>query len=281
MAREPVDRFPGRAALRDYAGDCFGGKLPLARFSDVPSRCSRTPTSAARIAARRRAAVIVRGPRPCAGLREWAQASQDTSGRRSSPSSGAGAGDSEGRVEREAGLDCGMRLVQSTKLREGGGQLKIYQRKVSVGLDRPPTPRDRLLVTAEVELRKARDISSRRKHRIARTEAQGLGNMSLCFFGATDKNLSQSDHGMGCGKISIQRQRMFTFGDALCGALGQYLEMPQQPMATRMVRDRRQGFGHFRFGRRKGRRWGFSPSHPPLGPPTPIQRARRHCRDRR
>ena len=33
-------------------------------------------------------------------------------------------GDGEGRIEREAGLDCGMRLVQSTKLREGGGQLE-------------------------------------------------------------------------------------------------------------------------------------------------------------
>ena len=29
--------------------------------------------------------------------------------------------------------------------------------------------------------------------RIARTEAQGLGNMSLCFFGATDKKLTISD----------------------------------------------------------------------------------------
>ncbi len=38
---------------------------------------------------------------------------------------GAGAGDGEGRVERETGLDGGMRLVKSTKLREGGGQLKI------------------------------------------------------------------------------------------------------------------------------------------------------------
>ena len=38
---------------------------------------------------------------------------------------GAGAGDGEGRVEREAGLDGGTRLVNSTKLREGGGQLKI------------------------------------------------------------------------------------------------------------------------------------------------------------
>ena len=36
--------------------------------------------------------------------------------------SGAGAGDGEGRVERETGLDRGMRLVESTKLREGGGQ---------------------------------------------------------------------------------------------------------------------------------------------------------------
>ena len=38
---------------------------------------------------------------------------------------GAAAGDGEGRVQREAGLDCGTRLVKATKLREGGGQLKI------------------------------------------------------------------------------------------------------------------------------------------------------------
>ena len=42
--------------------------------------------------------------------------------------------------------------------------------------------------------------------------------MSLRFFGAADKNLSKSDSGMGAGEISIQRQRMFTFGDALHGA---------------------------------------------------------------
>ena len=36
---------------------------------------------------------------------------------------GAGAGDGEGRVERETGLDRGTRLVKSTKLREGGGQM--------------------------------------------------------------------------------------------------------------------------------------------------------------
>ena len=51
--------------------------------------------------------------------------------------------------------------------------------------------------------------------RIARTEAQGLADVSLCFFGATDENLTKTDKGMGLGEISIQRQRMFTFGDAL------------------------------------------------------------------
>ena len=37
---------------------------------------------------------------------------------------GADAGDGVGRVERETGLDCGMRLVKATELRERGGQLK-------------------------------------------------------------------------------------------------------------------------------------------------------------
>ena len=88
---------------------------------------------------------------------------------------------------------------------------------------------------------------------IARTEAQGLGNVSLCFFGATDINLTKSDKGMGDGKISIELQCMLAFGDALCGALGPYLDKPQQHMSARMVRDGGQGFGHLRFGRREGR----------------------------
>ena len=39
--------------------------------------------------------------------------------------------------------------------------------------------------------------------RIARTEAEGLSNVSLCFFGAADENFTLSDKGMGAGKISI------------------------------------------------------------------------------
>jgi hypothetical protein len=42
--------------------------------------------------------------------------------------------------------------------------------------------------------------------------------VSLCFLGPADKNLSKTDSGMGGGEISIQRQRMFAFGDPLRGA---------------------------------------------------------------
>ena len=76
--------------------------------------------------------------------------------------------------------------------------------------------------------------------------------MSLGFFGAADKNLTKSDNGMGAGEISIQRQRMFTFGDALCGALREYVDKSQLHMCARMVRDRGQGFGQLRFGRSEG-----------------------------
>src|SRR4029077_11256331 len=76
---------------------------------------------------------------------------------------------------------------------------------------------------------------------------------SLCFFGATNESLAKSDPGMGAGKISIQRQRMFKFGEALRSALGAYLDKTQRLMARRMVRDRGQGFGQLCFGRREGR----------------------------
>jgi TolB-like protein len=48
-----------------------------------------------------------------------------------------------------------MRLVKSTKLRKGGGQVKICWRIISIGLDRPPEPSDRLLPITDVVLRQA------------------------------------------------------------------------------------------------------------------------------
>src|SRR5271155_5977473 len=95
---------------------------------------------------------------------------------------GAGAGDGEGRVERETGLDRGTRLVQATKLRKRAAQHKVWMRIISVGLDRPSKPRDRLLPKAEVILRAACNRHPGVSHRIARTEPESLDNVSLGFF---------------------------------------------------------------------------------------------------
>ena len=102
---------------------------------------------------------------------------------------------------------------------------------------------------AELCLRIARETLPGIGIGIARTEAKGLTDVSLCFFGATNESLAKSDQGMGAGKISIQCQRMFKFGDALRRALGAYLDKTQ----LLMVRDHGQGFGLLCFGRRQGR----------------------------
>ena len=108
-----------------------------------------------------------------------------------------------------------MRIVKSTKLRKAGGRQEMRYRIISVGLDRPSEPRSRLLITAESELRDAHESLPGMGIGIAWTEARCLADVSLCLFGATDENLTKSDKGMSSGEISIQRQRMFTFGDAL------------------------------------------------------------------
>jgi hypothetical protein len=78
-----------------------------------------------------------------------------------------------------------MRLVQSTKLRKGSSQEKIRCRIISVDLDRLSEPCGRLLVTTEIVLREACESLPGVGTGIARTEAQGLADMSFCFFGAT------------------------------------------------------------------------------------------------
>ena len=48
---------------------------------------------------------------------------------------GAGAGDGEGRIKRETGLDCGMRLLEPTQLGKGGSHHKMWVRVIAIGLD--------------------------------------------------------------------------------------------------------------------------------------------------
>jgi hypothetical protein len=72
---------------------------------------------------------------------------------------------------------------------------------------------------------------------VARAQAERLANVSLGFLGATGKYLAESDVGMSVGEISIQRQRMLTFSDALKRALRQDLNIPQKGAAVRVIRE--------------------------------------------
>src|SRR5208282_5373109 len=71
---------------------------------------------------------------------------------------GAGAGDGEGRVERETGLDCGMCLVWSTKVREGGSKQELRCRLISFGPVGPRKPLTPLSPFAEGVLREAQEL---------------------------------------------------------------------------------------------------------------------------
>ena len=61
-----------------------------------------------------------------------------------------------------------MRLVKSTKLGEGDPQHKMWMRMISVRLDSPSKPSDRLVITAEVILRYAVVIYPGIRHRWSR-----------------------------------------------------------------------------------------------------------------
>ena len=90
------------------------------------------------------ATVILLASPPSACLRKSAPARPDTSGRRSSPSKQRGRGRWRRSLERETGLDRGTRLVDSTELREGGGQRKNMLAD-NFGWPRSPAETTRLL----------------------------------------------------------------------------------------------------------------------------------------
>ena len=193
------------------------------------------------------------------------------------------AGDGEGRVEHEAGLDRGTRLFEPAKPGKGRGQVEMRLGIIPVGFDRPAAPQDGLLAIPQVVFRDANFGQPRIGRHIARAQAKRLVDVSLGFLGATGKDLAKADEGMSVGKIAVQRQRMLAFGDPLDGPLRQNLDVAEKRMAACVVRERRQCSGQLRFGGCESRRWdrrrrSFRPRR---CQPPPTQRARRHCRDRR
>jgi hypothetical protein len=77
--------------------------------------------------------------------------------------------------------------------------LKIWMREVAIRFDGPSTPRDRLLVEAEVIFPHACGAHPDMSRRVAWTEAQGLDDVGPGFLRATDEDLTKPDTGMGLG----------------------------------------------------------------------------------
>ena len=60
--------------------------------------------------------------------------------------------------------------------------------------------------------------------------------MSFGFFGATDKNLGETDVPVSGGQVRIQRQRPLELGDASVRALGLVQHSAHDLMGERVVR---------------------------------------------
>ena len=71
---------------------------------------------------------------------------------------------------------------------------------------------------------------------ISRREPKRLVDMGLGFLAAAEKIFGETDASMRVGQISIQRQRLFAFSNALGRAIGKDLDEAQQHMGPRVVR---------------------------------------------
>ena len=129
------------------------------------------------------------------------------------------------RVERKPRLDRGPRLIKPTEMRQRGGEIEMRAWMISVDLDRATEPRDRLLVGAELQLGEAREHHPNKGVRIARTEAECLLDMGLGLRAATKKILGETDVGVRISQISIQRQCLLAFSNALGRAVGEHFDV--------------------------------------------------------
>ena len=114
-------------------------------------------------------------------------------------------------------------------------------------------PRDRFLVGAELQLGEARKHHPNKGVRIARTEAECLLDMGLGLRAATEKILGETDARVRVGQISIQRQCLLAFSNALGRAVGEHLDDAQKPVGQRMLWSQGQSLDQGRLSRRETR----------------------------
>src|SRR5208282_189449 len=110
----------------------------------------------------------------------------------------------------------------------------MIQWKVSVGVDRPSQPRNRLLVVAEMEFRVARGAQLKIGQSVAGTKTDRLLDMSLGFLAATDEMFGNTYKTVSEGQISIERECALAFGNAPSGAICEDLDNAHLQMSKSM-----------------------------------------------
>jgi hypothetical protein len=160
-------------------------------------------------------------------------------------------------------------------------KLRVCDQIISADFDRSSKPRDCAVITCREASSHSLQNSSMYGHwyrsgRGARPRRQSVSSAR------TTKILpSPIGHGRA-GKDSIQHQRAFTFGDALRGAFGQYLDTPQQPVAAGVVWNGRRGLANFPSAYAKAAVGSGTNKFAPLRTSRrPIQSPPLRCRGRR
>src|SRR5258708_31775576 len=108
--------------------------------------------------------------------------------------------------------------------------------KITIGLDAPPEPRDRLGGSALPKLGAADKNIPQVYSMITRRKTKRLTYIGFGLLGLTDEILGLTDGPVHPSQISIQFQRPLEFSDALRHSVRVHVEGTQDAVRLRMIR---------------------------------------------
>src|SRR5215471_13396835 len=116
--------------------------------------------------------------------------------------------DGELRIDREAGFDFPLGLVQPAQMRETCRRVEMGPGIVSICVERFAQPRQSFPVPAETGLCKAHVKVPKIGGRITRAQAKGFQNVSLGLLRPADKCMGEPHVAVRYSKIRVECQRL-------------------------------------------------------------------------
>src|ERR1700730_18699005 len=149
---------------------------------------------------------------------------------------GGEAADVEVRIERKSCWYGSPRLVQHAETRQSSRKTEMHDGVVPVCVEAPAQPDDSFGIKVELHLGEANPRHPSGGQGIARRKEECLLNVAFGFLATAEKILGKTDERMGVGKISIQRQRLLKFTNALIRSFRKHLHAAQGQMGQSVVR---------------------------------------------